>query len=480
MSSSGSNPVDEIWEDRPSRPNNELKKLPLAIAGKSWEIKFSELRDKMKSVNTPFVLLSALDDIAWILNIRGSDIHCNPCFFSYFLISQENAYLYTQKPQSDPVFEDFKDNLTILNYSDAITDIPAKIGKSKVWTTVTLNHAISSQLENKLETSVSHICMTKCCKNENEKTAMLSANLKAARAISKYLAWLQNGNWKNLDEVSASDELERLYSEEKDFVSLSFDTISSTGNNGAILHYKAKKETCKKIQENTTYLVDSGCQYLDGTTDTTRTVWIGDKVSDYIKECYTRVLKGHIQISNCKFPEGARGYQIDALARKALWDAGLDFLHGTGHGIGQYGNVHEDPRSMGISYKFVSMTAPNDDDKMVGHDSMTWLRPNYVVSNEPGYYQEGDDGFGIRLENAIIVENKPISKKYTHFKRDFYGFSDLIFCPYEMRLIDVELLDEDEKTWLNNYNQKCRDNLLPILDGDDLTKRWVEKNTVKV
>ena len=281
----------------------------------------------MSSTNCDFVLLSALDDIAWITNIRGSDIHCASCFFSYLLITQDQAFLYSQQPSSDPVFEEFKDNLTVLPYDSAVSDIPSKIGDKKAWTEVSLNHAIASQISNKIETSVSHVCMMKCCKNETEKKSMYSANLKAARAISKYLAWLQNGNWKHHDEVSASDKLYDLYAAENDFMSLSFDTISSTGPSGAILHYKAKRESCKKIIENTTYLVDSGCQYLDGTTDTTRTVWIGDgEVNDYIKECYTRVLKGHIQIASVKFPEGTRGYQIDSLARKALWDAGLDFL----------------------------------------------------------------------------------------------------------------------------------------------------------
>ena len=170
-----------------------------------------------------------------------------------------------------------------------------------------------------------------------------------------------------------------------------------------------------------------------------------------------------------------------ARARQSLQKSGHKrTVHGTGHGVGQYGNVHENPRSMGISSKFVSMTAPNDDDKLVGHDSMTWLRPGYIVSNEPGYYQEGDDGFGIRLENVIMVKDKAVEKKHKHFLREFYQFTDLIFCPYEMRLIDVELLDEDEKKWMNWYSENCRKNLLPILEGDDLTKKWVEVNTVKI
>jgi len=472
--------VDQIWLNRPLRKDSSIFQFPEKYAGMTWQDKVDALRQKMSSVNCSVCILSALDDIAWLLNLRGADIDYNPVFFSYLVVSLDSLYLYVQNHEQKKYLQDFLPGVRLKDYNTALEKIPELncFENSKVWITSATSHAIASRFKNTFKTTVSHVCHMKAEKSVSEKNAMLSANRKAAIVLSKYFSWVEQ-NYSALTECTAMDRLEELYSSMPGYQGLSFPTISSTGKTASIMHYMPDRENDRPLEENRVYLCDSGAQYQDGTTDTTRTLFLGPNVDSYTRECYTRVLKCHIGIAKQKFPIGTNGYQIDALARMHLWDVGLDFMHGTGHGVGVFLNVHEDPRHMGISYKFVSQSFGSNDDTEAGHNRLNHLRPNYVVTNEPGYYEPGL--LGIRIENACIVSSEPVEVKYPgRFPKKFYQLESLIFLPYERKLIDEDLLDYDEKTWLNDYNQKCRDLLLHELSDDDVASAWVKRNTEKI
>merc|ERR1719220_1487882 len=372
----------------------------------------------------------------------------------------------------------------VLPYQGAAQDLLSKIPKTGYcWTTESLHVQISGAITSqKITTTVSEVCMMKALKNETEIAGMAQANVKAALAISKFLAWLEEVyEGGDISECDAADQLYNYYAKEDNFKSLSFDTISSANANGCILHYHATRGKESQVSEGV-YLVDSGAQYLEGTTDTTRTVFLSKDPENHpkfkhVKDCYTRVLKCHLNLTMQKFPKGTTGYQLDVIARKHLWDVGLDFLHGTGHGIGCCLCVHEDPFHWGVRPKYVQLNTDNDD-ALVGHMARYYLQPNFVVSNEPGYY-ESHGGFGIRLENAIrVVDGVEMIHKEV-FPREFYGFEDLIFCPYSKNLIDLEMLSSEEKQFLKAYNLKTREILLPILKerGDNQTYGYVDRNT---
>lgn len=512
------NPLDETWEktgERPSRTNEPLLALDMKYAGQSWQDKIDIIRsEKMKTLDISHCIFSSLDDIAWLFNLRGSDIACNPVFFSYCLLSQNEVFLYLQEnSKNDQILKEHLGNsVTILPYSSAISDIISKVGNKnsteKVWISEEVNFAISGNIpeENRIISTYSEVSMMKQLKNISEKQSMLSANVKASVAICRYLSWLENNfDQQEISEADGSDKLTEFYSKGEFYKYQSFPSISSTNENGPVIHYKPVKGQDKTIREGV-YLIDSGAQYLDGTTDTTRTVLLTknhksknesranlDHFSidngldngasfQHIRDCYTRVLNGHLSIGSSKFPQGTTGYQIDSFARKSLWDVNLDYLHGTGHGIGCFLNVHEGPRSQYITSKAVTLNTDNDND-IVGHLSNLHLKPNLVLSNEPGYY-ETKGKFGIRIENAVIVSEDAGNKHFPEknqglFARPFYGFEDLIFCPYSFDLTDQNILGKVELNHLKEYNRKCRELLIPLFnnDEDSEVRRWVEYNT---
>lgn len=297
---------------------------------------------------------------------------------------------------------------------------------------------------------------------------MRRANIKAATALTKFFTKIETQLPEGMTEWYAKEMIDNLYADEKGYKCQSFKTASSSCANAAIIHHKPSLEHDVQISPGV-YLSDSGAQYTDGTTDTTRTIWIGpEPPSAYIKECYTRVLKGHISIESLRFPKGATGYQIDVLARQYLWEVGLDYKHGTGHGIGCYGMVHEGPYSMRITNAKVAVvdSMGNNDDRIAGITDMAYLRPGYIVSNEPGYYEVG--AFGIRIENAIAVREAAPGQYY---------FESLMYLPYSTDLIVEELLTSSEKAWLNAYNKRCREILLPIFQADNCCREWILKHT---
>lgn len=307
----------------------------------------------------------------------------------------------------------------------------------------------------------SFITDSKAIKTKEELEGMRQCHLRDGAALVQYLAWLEKKllDGEKLDEVEGADRLEQFRAAQDKYVGLSFATISSTGSNGAIIHYKPEKETCKVIDPAHIYLVDSGGQYLDGTTDVTRTFHF-TKPSDYEKRCFTRVLQGHIAIDEAVFPKGTTGYLLDPLARQFLWQDGLNFLHGTGHGVGSFLNVHEGPHGIGIRPHF------ND----------TALAAGMTVTDEPGYYEDGK--FGIRIENVILV--KDVETPNNFGGRGYLGFEHVTIAPLCINLIDQELLSPSERKWVNAYHAECLEKLGPLVAHDELATAWLKKETVPI
>uniref|UniRef100_A0A8C2IJS3 X-prolyl aminopeptidase (aminopeptidase P) 1, soluble n=1 Tax=Cyprinus carpio TaxID=7962 RepID=A0A8C2IJS3_CYPCA len=400
------NLIDAIWEDRPPRPSTKLITLGLKYTGLTWQDKVTALRGKMAERKISWFVVTALDEIAWLFNLRGSDIEYNPVFFAYAIIGISS------------IKNRFREmHHMLINGSSAVNGI------------VTVQAHRSA-------IPYTPLCLAKAVKNPTEIQGMKMAHIKDAVALCELFAWLEKEIPKGkVTEISVADKAEELRSQQKDFVGLSFPTISSVGPNGAIIHYRPLPETNRTLSLNEVYLIDSGAQYLDGTTDVTRTVHFGTP-SDYEKECFTYVLKGHIAVSAAVFPNGTKGHLLDSFARASLWDSGLDYLHGTGHGVGCFLNVHEGP--CGISYKTFADEP---------------LEAGMIVSDEPGYYEDGS--FGIRLENVVLVI--PAKTKYNYRNRGSLTFEPLTLVPIQLKMINTDLLTQKERDWVNDYHRKCRE-----------------------
>ena len=302
LESASENIIDTVWDGKPERPNNKVYVVPVSTTGTTWQEKIAKLRSKMNEHEIKFTVLSQLDDIAWLFNLRGSDISYNPVFFSYAVIGTDSCYLYLQNKDQPHLQEHFEGKVSLLPYPNALGGIPSIVKSEKTWINSELSYAIASKIENKLITTVSYCAHERACKNAAEKSSMLSANRKAAVALSKFFSRLQAGEWKNHNEFTACDMLQKLYAEGENYISQSFATISSSGPTSSIIHYKCTETMNEKIEDNQIYLSDSGAQYLDGTTDTTRTIWIGENIDPLVRECYTRVLQCHIGIAKQIFP----------------------------------------------------------------------------------------------------------------------------------------------------------------------------------
>ncbi|XP_038940400.1 xaa-Pro aminopeptidase 1 isoform X2 [Rattus norvegicus] len=399
------NLVDKIWTDRPERPCKPLLTLGLDYTGISWKEKVADLRLKMAERSIVWFVVTALDEIAWLFNLRGSDVEHNPVFFSYAIIGLERIMLFIDGDRIDA--PGVKQHLLLdlgLEAEYKIQVLPYK--------------SILSELK------------TLCADLSPREKVWVSD--KASYAVSEAIPKVPKGG---VTEISAADKAEEFRRQQADFVDLSFPTISSTGPNGAIIHYAPIPETNRTLSLDEVYLIDSGAQYKDGTTDVTRTMHFGTPTA-YEKECFTYVLKGHIAVSAAVFPTGTKGHLLDSFARSALWDSGLDYLHGTGHGVGSFLNVHEGP--CGISYKTFSDEP---------------LEAGMIVTDEPGYYEDG--AFGIRIENVVLVV--PAKTKYNFNNRGSLTFEPLTLVPIQTKMIDVDALTDKECDWLNSYHQTCRD-----------------------
>jgi Xaa-Pro aminopeptidase len=452
------NPVDEIWPDRPPRPVAPVRLHDERHAGESSADKRERMAKAVAEKGADTLLLTAADSIAWLLNVRGGDIPFNPLVLSYALLNRDGTcrwFVDTRKlPEGlalpnavavEPV-DGFKAALQALGRGGAKVLVDA--GSAHVGFLETLEAAGAKPVKGE-----DPCVLAKAQKNPTEIQGAVNAQRRDGAAVARFLAWLDRQPLDgSLDEIGAATRLEQERAKDPLFRGLSFDTISAHGPNAALPHYRASPASNRPLTPDTLYLVDSGAQYLDATTDITRTVALGTP-SEEMRERFTLVLKGMIAISLAVFPDGTSGAQIDALARVALWRHGLDFDHGTGHGVGAYLCVHEGPARIS---------------KLGTHP----LKPGMILSNEPGYYKP--DAYGIRIENLVVVEPR---QKPAGGERDLLGFRTLTLCPIDRRLIEPGLLTADERSWLDAYHARVREELMPLV-GE--AAAWLEAATAPI
>lgn len=468
------NLVDKVWGDKkPARPHEPVKVLGMEYAGKKFEEKIEELRKELDKKKAAGFVVSMLDEIAWLFNLRGNDIPYNPVFFAYAVVTPTAATLYVDETKLDKGAKDHLSGVAIRPYNAIFEDItalakeePATNGatgpsspKRKYLISTKASWALSQALggEDNVEEVRSPVGDAKAIKNETELKGMRACHIRDGAALTEFFAWLEDeliNKRTQLDEVEAANKLESIRSRHDKYVGLSFDTISSTGANAAVIHYKPEPGNCSTVDPNKVYLCDSGAQYLDGTTDTTRTLHFGEPTPMEI-EAYTLVLKGHIALELAVFPKGTSGFALDTLARQYLWSSGLEYRHGTGHGVGSYLNVHEGPIGIGtrIQYSEVPLSVGN------------------VISNEPGYYEDGN--FGIRIENVIMV--KEAQTKHRFGDKPYFGFEHVTMTPMCRKLIDVGMLTEREREWLNAYHREVWEKTKGYFEGDERARRWLQR-----
>ena len=446
-------PMDVLWTDRPVIPDNKVCLHPLKYAGETTESKLSRIRESLVKQGAAGLLVTALDEIAWVLNLRGSDVHCNPVFVSYLLISSNNATLYINREKlPEDVCEYLStENIDVEEYESVETGLKKYTGKSLLIDVHSTNYTLSTAVDSdKIHVGTSPIPMMKAIKNKVEQDGFRAAMLRDGVAMVKFLAWIKGAvEAGGQTEITLADRLEALRTEQQHFKGISFDTIVGYEAHGAIVHYEATPETDIPIEPHGFVLIDSGAQYEDGTTDITRTIALGE-LTDEQRRVYTLVLKGHIQLDLCRFPSGACGSQIDAIAREPMWREGYNYLHGTGHGVGSYLNVHEGPHQIRMEWR----PAP--------------LQAGMTVTNEPGLYLEGK--FGVRIENTLLI----VPAETTAFG-DFLKFETLTLAPIDTTPIVLDLLTEEERLWINNYHRRVFESLSPYLAGHE--RKWLEEAT---
>jgi Xaa-Pro aminopeptidase len=454
------NLIDDIWQDHPSFPKNQIKPHPKKYAGCSIEEKLEMLRQQMKEEKVKAHILTTLDSIAWVLNIRGTDVEFNPVVIAYAIITPKKAMLFTDMDKiTRAVRRHLGETVQVYDYDDFRKQLK-KLAKSelKVWLDPdSVSYWIVDILKKDCELYFKESPLTrlKALKNKTEIAGAKAAHIRDGVAMVKFLHWLEHTVPQGgVTEISASQKLEEFRQEQDLFQGPSFETIAGYQEHGAIVHYASTPETDVELKPRGIFLIDSGGQYLDGTTDITRTIALGKPTAEQ-KDRFTRILKGHISLAMTRFPRGTAGNQLDTIARKPLWDINQNYGHGTGHGIGAYLNVHEGPQA--ISY-YRGLGVP--------------LEPGMIISNEPGYYKTGE--YGMRVENLIVV----VEDKNGKTTNDFYTFETISFCPIDLNLIDKNLLSTEELGWLNSYHKKVKNHLSPYLSKDE--KEWLTKATRQI
>ena len=449
-------PMAELWTDRPVIPDNMVSLHPLEYSGESTSSKVSRVRKHLLDCGADGLLVTALDEIAWVLNLRGSDVHCNPVFVSYLLISPENITLYINnvKLPDDVKAYLMSEHIDVQAYESVVEGLRLYAGKSLLVDMSSTNYSLATAVPfEKVCSGVSPIASMKAVKNKVEQDGFRAAMLRDGVAVVKFLAWLKSAvEAGGQTEISLDERLTALRAEQPKFKGISFDTIVGYEAHGAIVHYEATPETDIPVQPHGLVLIDSGAQYLDGTTDITRTIALGE-LSEEQRRVYTLVLKGHIQLDRCRFPAGACGSQIDALARAPMWREGYNYMHGTGHGVGSYLNVHEGPHQIRMEWR----PAP--------------LQAGMTVTNEPGIYLEGK--FGVRIENTLLI----VPAESTAFG-DFLKFETLTLAPIDMAPIVLEMLSTEEREWLNTYHRRVYESLSPHLTEGE--KEWLRVATLPI
>jgi Xaa-Pro aminopeptidase len=452
------NPIDEIWNDRPEASKAHLVVQPDEYAGQSAAEKRTGIGDWLGKHHADAAVLSALDSIAWAFNIRGADVTHTPVALAYALVHADGtADLFVASEKIGPEVRQHLGNGVRLHER---AEFEAALSGLKGKTVAVDPERAVAAIFDALETAGAKILplrdptiLPKALKNPVEIAGQKSAQERDGAAIARFLHWIDEHAPKGgVDELMASDHLEALRRESAELRDLSFDSISGAGPNGAIVHYKSSEKTNRKLEAGTLYLIDSGGQYVDGTTDITRTVAIGSPTAE-MRDRFTRVLKGHIAIATAVFPKGTRGTQLDSFARRPLWEAGLDYAHGTGHGVGSFLAVHEGPQRI----------APVGSSQSGGDEP---LQAGMIISNEPGYYKTGE--YGIRIENLVLV----VAREIDGAEKEMLGFETLTFAPIDRRLIDAEMLEPEELVWLNCYHAHVLARIAPRLSGADLI--WLQ------
>ena len=446
-------PFAEIWEGRPEIPLNPIEIQPLEYAGESAESKLERIRQAIRARHSCGILVSTLDDIAWTLNLRGTDVHCNPVFVSYLLLNEDTTTLFVNNRKLTKEVSDYlaSINVKVEPYENVRKALKEYKAYNIIMDKATTCHTLYNDVRVKVEDCESPIPAMKAIKNETEVKGFREAMKRDGVALVKFLRWLKSAVEKGGEtELSISRKLTSLRAEQPLFRDISFDTISAYQEHGAIVHYEPTTETDAPVHPEGFLLLDSGAQYQDATTDITRTIPLGT-LTDEQRKVYTLVLKGNIQLAMLKFPDGASGTQLDALARMDMWREGMNYLHGTGHGVGSYLNVHEGPHQIRMQWK----PCP--------------LRANMIVTDEPGLYLEGR--FGVRIENTMII----LPYKETEFGR-FLQMEPLTLCPIDTEPIILDMMRPEETEWLNNYHKRVYDELSPLLE-DEEDREWLKTET---
>jgi Xaa-Pro aminopeptidase len=449
-----------VWADRPAPSDAPALVHHDAHSGRNSADKRAEVADWLKREGFDSAVISALDSVAWLLNIRGQDVERTPVALSYVIAHADGtAELFIGEDKVTPELTQHLGNAISIRpraaFEGALADLPGKtVAVDPNYGVAAIFHALEGAGAKPVAVRDPTI-LPRAVKNPVEQQGQRAAQARDGAAIARYLRWLSvQGPKGGLDELSAAAKLREFRDASPDLRDLSFDTISAAGPHAALPHYRVDEESNIPIAPSSIYLCDSGGQYLDGTTDITRTVWIGPgEPSAEQKDRNTRVLKGHIAIARAVFPQGTVGGQLDAFARQYLWQAGVDYAHGTGHGVGSFLSVHEGPQRIA---KITGAQAGSDQELIAG----------MILSNEPGYYKEG--AYGIRIENLVLVEKREIAGA----EGDYLGFETLTFAPLDKALVDVSLLTPEERAWWNGYHADVRRILAPQLDGDALA--WLE------
>ncbi|MGD9538831.1 MAG: aminopeptidase P family protein [Alphaproteobacteria bacterium] len=455
------NPLDAVWPDQPPAPLGPVVPHPIEFAGRSAEEKRAEIAALIKKAKADAAVLSAPESIAWLLNVRGGDVPCTPLPHAFAIIeSDASVALFVDPRKLAPGLDAHLGNRVAVQPPEALGPALDALGRrhravlvdplgAPVWIADRLEAAGAA-----LVRGADPCARPKACKNPVEIEGTRNAHRRDGAALVRFLAWLDKAAASG--RLTESEAATRLLAERRKnerFMGPSFETISGAGPNGAVVHYRVTPETDRRLEPGTLYLVDSGGQYLDGTTDVTRTIAIGRPSAEH-RDRFTRVLKGHIALAAARFPAGTSGSQLDALARQYLWQAGLDYDHGTGHGVGSYLSVHEGPQRIS---KLPSTTA---------------LEPGMIVSDEPGYYKAG--AYGIRIENLVVVTP---AAGMAGAERPLLGFETLTLAPIDRRLVDPALMSADEIAWLNGYHKRVRDELRPLLKGAPVALAYLDRAT---
>lgn len=442
-------PLKELWSNRPPIPKNKIFLHPYELAGEKTRDKLTRIRKELRKKHADGTLVTTLDDIAWILNLRGNDVHCNPVFVSYLLIEGQKTSLFIDKEKLTPEVSAYlaAEDISIADYNEVVDALKNYSEYNILLDINSVNYRLYKEVDRVVVRDASPIPSIKCVKNAQEVDGFRKAMIRDGVVMIKFLAWLIPAVKKgDQSEMSIEEKLLSFRSQQPMFVGLSFDTISAYEEHGAIVHYEATTATNKQLESKGFLLLDSGAQYKDGTTDITRTIALGE-ISEEQKKVYTLVLKGHIQLQLLKFPRNASGTQLDALARKDMWREGYNFMHGTGHGVGSFLNVHEGPHQIRQEYK----SEP--------------IREYMTVTDEPGIYIPGK--FGVRIENTLLT----VPYKETDFGK-FLQFETLTLCPIDKTPIIKEMLNDEEINWLNNYHKTVFEKTSPYLEPEEI--EWLK------